>query len=234
MKLLENKFKLVFNNNSFNFSNVSRGVKPFLLADLINKTTDDCTLIVLSNNTVLNSYLKILKKITNKSNIFILPSWDCLPYDNFSPSKQNINERFKVFIDSNNKSQKVIITTYKSLAMLLPNKDEVNSKKIDFKVGKEYEVKKIITNINSKGYNHVNLVLEPNEFTLRGGIIDIWPLGQNKPYRLDFFGDKLESIKEFDPVSQISKLNHESISVHQSLEPPLTESSINTFISKMY
>ena len=232
MKLLENKFKLAFKNYSFNFSNVSKGVKPFLLADLINKSTDDCALIVLSNNAILNSYLKILKNITNKSNIFILPSWDCSPYDNFSPSKQNINERFKVFIDSNNKSQKVIITTYKSLAMLLPNKDEVNSKKIDFKVGNEYEVKKIITNINSKGYNHVNLVLEPNEFTLRGGIIDIWPLGQNKPYRLDFFGDKLESIKEFDPVSQISKLNHESISVHQSLEPPLTESSINTFISK--
>ena len=62
MKLLENKFKLAFKNYSFNFSNVSKGVKPFLLADLINKSTHDCALIVLSNNAILNSYLKIYEK----------------------------------------------------------------------------------------------------------------------------------------------------------------------------
>ena len=232
MKLLENKFKLAFKDNSFNFSNVSKGVKPFLLVDLINIIPDRCTLIVLSNDEDINSYLKIIKRTTNNNNIFVLPSWDCSPYDNFSPSKQNINERFKVLIDNNNKSQKVIFTSYKNITMLLPNRDEVNSKKIHFEVGKDYEIEKLITNINSKGYNQVNLVLEPNEFTIRGGIIDIWPLGLDKPYRLDFFGNNLESIKEFDPVSQISKLEHKSISVYQSLEPPLNENSINTFISK--
>ena len=232
MKVLENKFKLTFRNNSFAFSNVSRGVKPFLLANLINNLSKGSILIILDNDKELNSYLKIIKKLINNNNIYALPSWDCSSYDNFSPSKQNINERFKVFTNSAKKCKKVILTSYKSIAMLLPNKDEIDNKLILFESGKDYDVEKTITNINSKGYNQVNLVLEPNEFTLRGGIIDIWPLGQDKPYRLDFFGNKLESIKEFDPISQISKLEHKSITIYQSLEPPLTDMSINIFISK--
>merc|ERR1739848_131060 len=65
-----------------------------------------------------------------------------------------------------------------------------------------------------------------------GGIIDIWPVGENKPYRLDFFGNSLESIKEFDPISQISKGGIKKLIISQNIEPPFTKESVHIFIAK--
>ena len=73
--------------------------------------------------------------------------------------------------------------------------------------------------------------MEPNEYAIRGGLIDIWPVGEQAPARLDFFGDTLESIKLFDPISQISKKEKHSISIFQNIEPPLSDTSKNDFIS---
>ena len=87
--------------------------------------------------------------------------------------------------------------------MLLPNKSEVISNIFYLEKNKEYNLKDTINILSSRGYNNVNLVLEPNEYAIRGGIIDIWPVGEQAPAELDFFGDTLESIKLLIYVSNI-------------------------------
>ena len=231
MKVLENNFKLNFNNNSFNFYNSSEGIFPFVVSEILDNSKKN--IIVLRDNKCLIPFEKSLKAITGLKDILIFPSWDCFPYSNISPSNQNINTRFKVLSDIllNENTTKVIITSFKNLVMLLPNKQEVKSNIFFLKKNKEYSLKKIINDISARGYSQVNLVLEPNEYAVRGGLIDIWPVGASSPFRLDFFGNILESIKYFDPISQISNKETNSVSIYQNIEPPLSEESKNYFTS---
>ena len=231
MQVLENNFKLNFNNSSFNFYNASEGILPFVVAEILDNSKK--IIIVLRDNKYLIPFENSLKAITGLKNILIFPSWDCFPYSNVSPSNHNINARFKVLSDSllNENTSKVIITSFKNLVMLLPNKKEVKNNIFLLEKNKEYNLKRIINDISSRGYNQVNLVLEPNEYAIRGGLIDIWPVGATSPYRLDFFGNILESVKHFDPISQISNEEKSSISIYQNIEPPLSEEAKSSFIS---
>ena len=231
MKVLENNFKLNFKNNSFNFYNASDGIIPFIISEILQNKKK--IVIALSDNKYLKPFAKTLSAITGINNILIFPSWDCFPYSDVSPSNYNINIRFKVLTEIlfQKNDYKIIITNFKNLTMLLPNKGEVISNIFYLEKNKEYNLKDTINTLSSRGYNHVNLVLEPNEYAIRGGIIDIWPVGEQAPVRLDFFGDTLESIKLFDPMSQISKKEKYSISIFQNIEPPLSDTSKNDFIS---
>src|SRR5512140_2931115 len=71
---------------------------------------------------------------------------------------------------------------------------------------------------DATGYQRVNTVLEPGQFSRRGGIVDIWPPAEKLPYRLDFFGDEIESIRRFDPTSQRTVEQMESILVTPARE----------------
>ena len=231
MKVLESNFSLKFKNNSCNFNNVVEAVKPFVVSELLADNKN--IIIVLDDNKKLYLYEDILKVLIPSINIKLLPSWDCFPYSEISPSSRNINIRFKVLTESvfKNNSSNIIITNFKNLVMCLPQKEEIKENLFHLVRGKTYNIEHIINDISTKGYNHVNLVLEPNEYAVRGGIIDIWPVGNKEPYRLDFFGEKLESIKLFDPISQISADKKDNIIIHQSIEPPLSESSKSDFIA---
>ncbi len=234
MKVLENNFNLNFRESSFNISNVSKGIEPFLISDLSKKLLNQNILVILDNNNDIYEYQKIIKKLNNTDNILAFPSWDISPYSYTSPSKRNISDRFKILINSNilNTKHKIIITSYKALVALLPDRDEIENNNYILKCNNNYNTNELISYLVNKGYNNASLVLEPNEFSSRGGIIDIWPVGENKPYRLDFFGNSLESIKEFDPISQISKGGIKKLIISQNIEPPFTKESVHIFIAK--
>ena len=163
MKVLENNFELNFKNNSFNFYNASDGIIPFVISEILQHKKK--IVIALSDNKHLKPFAKTLSAITEINNILIFPSWDCFPYSNISPSNYNINIRFKALTEIlfQKNDNKIIITNFKNLSMLLPNKDEVISNIFYLEKNKEYNLKKTINTLSSIGYNHVNLVLEPNE-----------------------------------------------------------------------
>ena len=231
MKVLENNFELKFKNSSFNFNNSSDGIIPFVISEIVQNKKR--IVIALSDNKYLKPFEKTLSALTGINNILIFPSWDCFPYSDISPSNHNINARFKVLTETlfKEKDNKIIITNFKNLIMLLPNKNEVIKNIFYLEKNKEYNLKQTISDLSARGYTHVNLVLEPNEYAVRGGLIDIWPVGEKAPVRLDFFGDTLESIKYFDPMSQISEKEKQFVSIFQNIEPPLSEISKNYFIS---
>jgi len=230
VKVLENKFNLDFKENTFNFNNVSKGIEPFLISNLAEKYFKKNLLIVLENDFQLNNYKTILDQLLPNQKVMTFLSWENTPYDYISPNKQNINNRFKVLIDKNSSNYSILLTSYTSLIMLLPSKKDIIQNLNYIEKGKEYNTENFIYDLTDNGYDHVSLELEPNEFTSRGGILDIWPVGEDKPYRLDFFGDKLESIKEFDPISQISDKEHSSLTIYKNLEPPFNKNAINNFV----
>ena len=166
MKVLENNFKLNFKNNAFNFYNASDGIIPFVISEILQDKKK--IVIALSDNKHLKPFAKILSALTGINKILIFPSWDCFPYSDVSPSTYNINIRFKALtkILFQQDDYKIIITNFKNLTMLLPNKDEVINNIFYLEKNKEYNIKDTISTLSSIGYNHVNLVLEPNELQL--------------------------------------------------------------------
>ena len=146
MKVLENNFKLKFKNKSLNFNNVSEGIKPFVITELIEEKK---IVIVLNDNKLLDLFAKNLRALSPSKNILIFPSWDCFPYSDVSPSNQNINARFLTFSQNLvNKNVNVIITNYKNLIMLLPNKDEIKKNLFFLQKGMKYNLKNIVNNFS--------------------------------------------------------------------------------------
>ena len=233
MKILEENFKLKFLNNEFLFYNAASGIQPFIIENLHLLFSNKKILIILDNNEEITKYLPTIKRIIKNETLLEFPSWDCSPYDDMSPTKTVINKRFKTLKYESGKisNSYIILTTVDALLQKVPLTKDIEKLILRLQVSELYDLSKIRKDLQNIGYKNVNLVLEPNEYALRGGIIDLWPLGEENPYRLDFFGNKLETIKSFNPISQIADNKFQTVNIEGPIEVPLNERSIEKFIT---
>ena len=212
-------------------SSVPSGLEPFLVSDLLQNYNAKRILYLIPEEKNLNSYKKIFDVLNEKYNTLTFPSWDCMPYDKISPSNNILNDRLSVLVNSSRCSDSKIlfITSVESIIQKLPpiNKLKQNYKSIS--VGMELSFKELSMILVKLGYKHVSTVLEPNEYTTRGGIIDIWPVGVMYPLRLDYFGDVIDSMKIFNPITQITEKNLNSIVVYSFIESPVDPKIIAQF-----
>lgn len=162
--------------------------------------------------------------------IVFLSSWDCSPYDKISPSVSNLNLRIDALEQLLIEENKIVITTIAAVFQYLPPIDLISiySRKISLKdVIDREDLLKILIML---GFRRVEVASEPGDFAVRGDIIDV----VDKPeigWRIDFFGSKVEKIREFDPTTQLSSKNVESIKLMPSSEVILTQETINNFIA---
>ncbi|HEP1509155.1 TPA: transcription-repair coupling factor [Streptococcus pyogenes] len=104
----------------------------------------------------------------------------------------------------NPKSQGVLIVSLSSLRTLLPNPDVFTKSQIQLTVGEDYDSDTLTKQLMTIGYQKVSQVISPGEFSRRGDILDIYEITQELPYRLEFFGDDIDSIRQFHPETQKS------------------------------
>ena len=138
-------------------------------------------------------------------NIVKIPAWDCLPYDRVSPNSDVISQRLDGLARLGELSENdscLVLTTVNALLQRVPPKVFFKDTSKDLEVGIEYPSNELISFFENNGYLRTGTVREPGEYAVRGGIIDVFPSGLFEPIRLDFFGDELEGIRAFDPVSQ--------------------------------
>ena len=112
----------------------------------------------------------------------------------------------------------LILTTARALMAhtLAPRDVYMNARWI--KAGQEFRYDRLVKLLSDIGYTHESLVTEPGQFSRRGGIIDLWPPSERTPLRLDFFGDEIESIRQFDPQSQRSTEPYQAIRITPARE----------------
>ena len=224
MKILD-KIKYTSNNTNIRyFSNINNGIKPFLIDELQEKHSKKKILLILDNNNEINYYYNLLKKYFNKDSILKFPSWDNKPYEEVSPSQNILNERFKSFNFEQDKIIKndsfIMLTNIDAFLQMVPKKNFLKESNFKLNVNDNFSLEKLNACLYDIGYEKVSIVLEPYEYAVRGGILDIWPIGEENPRRIDFFGNKVESIKSFNPISQISMKSLNSIFLSSSLESP--------------
>ena len=145
--------------------------------------------------------------------IVYLPAWDCLPYDRVSPSPAIAAMRCASLarIASRSDRSMLVVTTASSLVQRLPPRAHMSLAAFVARVGERVAPEKVRAYLEINGYARTSTVREPGDYSIRGGIVDIFPAGMPEPVRLDFFGDELEGAKYFDPETQLSTAAVEEI-----------------------
>ncbi len=165
----------------------------------------------------------------DKAQLMIFPDWETLTYDLFSPHQEITSTRLKMLATLPKMKSGIVLTTSETLLQRLPPIDYVLGHSFDLKTGEQVDIQALRAQLSHVGYHLVNQVLTQGEFAIRGGIIDIFAMGASQPFRLDLFGDEIDTIRYFDPETQRSTTSVAEISLLPAREIPLTEAGIKTF-----
>ena len=126
------------------------------------------------------------------------------------------------FLQDKNQSG-ILITSLVGARVLLPSPKTYSESQLNFLVGDLYNLDKIVKILSNVGYQKVSQVLNPGEFSRRGDIVDIYEITADYPYRLEFFGDEVDGIRQFDAQTQKSLSNVEQVTIYPADELILSE-----------
>jgi transcription-repair coupling factor (superfamily II helicase) len=159
------------------------------------------------------------------------PAWDCLPYDRVSPNPILVSERITTLARLAEKPAKprIVLTTVNALVQLVPPRSAFRDASMVLAVGGAAPPDTLSRFLDANGYGRAGTVMEPGEYAIRGGIIDIFPAGEADPVRLDLFGDTIESIRTFDPATQRSAGKRQRLVLRPVSEVPLDKAAISRF-----
>jgi len=161
--------------------------------------------------------------------VSMLPDWETLPYDHFSPHPDLISERLATLYQISRNACDIIIVPISTALLSLPPPAYLAAHTFMLKKGQRLDLEALRTQCAEAGYHHVNQVMSPGEFSVRGGLIDLFPMGSTLPYRLDLFDDEIETIRTFDVDTQRSLYPVGEIRLLPAREFPLDESGIALF-----
>ena len=134
----------------------------------------------------------------------LFPDWETLPYDSFSPHQDLISERLAtLWAISQGAADVVLLPATTALYRLAPPAF-LAGYPFHFKTKQKLDEAKFKAQLTLAGYSHVTQVVSPGEYAVRGGLIDLFPMGSSQPFRVDLFDDEIDSIRTFDPDSQRS------------------------------
>ncbi|MDF1485310.1 transcription-repair coupling factor [Ramlibacter sp. H39-3-26] len=134
----------------------------------------------------------------------LFPDWETLPYDTFSPHQDLISERLAALWRISQGEADVVVAPATTALYRLGPPSFLAGYTFHFKAQQKLDEAKLRAQLTLAGYSHVTQVVSPGEYAVRGGLIDLFPMGSPVPYRVDLFDDEVDSIRTFDPDSQRS------------------------------
>ncbi len=157
------------------------------------------------------------------------PDWECLPYDVVSPHPASVSERLETLYRLPTLTRGIVLAAVPTLMQRLAPRSYLAGHGLLLKRGERLDVAGLRASLTQAGYHAVSQVMEPGEYAVRGGVIDLFPAGSRLPYRLDLFGEELETIREFDPASQRSGKTLDQVRMLPAREFPLAGDAIQRF-----
>ncbi|MEY4344287.1 MAG: hypothetical protein RL032_119 [Pseudomonadota bacterium] len=166
----------------------------------------------------------------------LFPDWETLPYDTFSPHQDLISERLAALWrisqrDKDTGADVIIVPATTALYRLAPP-SFLAGYTFQFKVKQKLDEAKLKSQLTLAGYSHVTQVVSPGEYAVRGGLIDLFPMGSLVPFRVDLFDDEIDSIRTFDPDSQRSLYPVPEIRLLPGREFPMDDDARARFRSR--
>lgn len=161
--------------------------------------------------------------------VHLLPDWETLPYDQFSPHQDLISERLATLYQISQNACDVAIIPATTALYRLPPREFLAAHTFFLKQGTQLDLDALRGQLTLAGYTHVTQVLSPGEYSVRGGIVDLFPMGSPLPYRIDLFDNEIESIRTFDADTQRSIYPVKDVRLLPAREFPLDKIGQDTF-----
>jgi transcription-repair coupling factor (superfamily II helicase) len=165
-----------------------------------------------------------------------VPAWDCLPYDRVSPRADILARRVDALTTLSERQASgdsgapaVVLTTVAAILQKLPPPAQFAGARFGVSLQAGASRQRITEYLLSNNFQRTATVMEPGEYAIRGGILDLFPPGREAPLRLDFFGDDLDSIRVFDPISQLTTGDEDAFDMEPVGEIRLNEETIERF-----
>jgi transcription-repair coupling factor (superfamily II helicase) len=162
----------------------------------------------------------------------LLPDWETLPYDAFSPHQDLVSERLATLHEIRNGQCDVLVVPATTALVRLAPPSFLAAYTFFFRQGEHLDEAKLKAQLTLAGYSHVTQVMSPGEYSVRGGLIDLFPMGSALPYRLDLFGDEIETIRTFDADTQRSLYPVKEVRLLPGREFPMDEAARSAFRSR--
>ena len=162
----------------------------------------------------------------------VFPDWETLPYDTFSPHQDLISERLATLWRVRQREVDVVLLPASTALVRLAPPAFLAGYTFHFKQKERLDEASLKAQLTLAGYAHVSQVVSPGEYAVRGGLIDLFPMGSPVPYRVDLFGDEVDSIRTFDPDSQRSLYPVPEVRLLPGREFPMDEDSRAKFRSR--
>ena len=166
--------------------------------------------------------------------VHVFPAWDCLPYDRLSPQNALVGQRVETLAHlaegaDTGEGAALLVTTVNALLQRVPAAGYFADRSLTLTPGDATGPARLAEFLSGQGYLRTDTVRETGEFALRGGILDIFPPGQQAPVRLDFFGDELETLRSFDAATQRGGETMQQLVLRPVAEFQLDDAAVERF-----
>ncbi len=165
----------------------------------------------------------------NSGRVCILPGWECLPYDRYSPHPEITSQRIRTLGQLCQSDPFILLVCAEQILFRLPKREFISGASFNISVGDVINPLHLRDQLSDAGYLGVSQVQAEGEYAVRGGIIDVFPMGAAAPFRLDLFGDEIEQIRFFDPESQKSTGETGALDILPAREFPTDKAAIEQF-----
>ncbi|MEM7617082.1 MAG: transcription-repair coupling factor, partial [Pseudomonadota bacterium] len=227
------------NHKNLMLSPVANGLDALLIQDFFKASKNNFIIYISRNDKNMQQIIDNIKFTIDDIDILQLPAWDCLPYDRISPAKEIISKRIECLVDlttrdkaENSSKKTILITTSNALIQKLPPQHIWEKHIINISVDANLARQELLNFLVYNSYIRSDNAMTAGEFAVRGSIIDIVPYNDGTGYRIDFFGDIVESIKIFDPITQISSKKLNNLTLYPANEIILSQKFIDNFCKK--
>jgi len=216
---------------SIRFSYANNGLDSLSLALLSCslKTTNTPLVVITSSAFEAQRLIEEMPYFAPDISIHMLPDWETLPYDVFSPHPDLISERLATLYQVSQNDFDVVVVPIATALLRMPPIAYLAGHTFMLKKGQTLDIEALRNQCAQAGYHHVSQVISPGEFSVRGGLVDLFPMGGVVPYRIDLFDDEIETIRTFDVDTQRSLYPVPEIRMLPAREFPLDKAGIDLF-----
>ncbi len=188
-------------------------------------------LFILEDKEAAAYFLNDLEQLyPDQKNILFYPASYRTPYQLEETDNANVVARAEVLEKINSGKNTWVVTYPQALFERVPTQKKLAENTMRVERGKSYSIDFFNELLLEYGFDRVDFVYEPGQFSIRGGIVDIFSFSNDEPFRVEFFGDEVDSIRTFDPVSQLSITNHIHFSIVPNVQQQLILSNHGTFL----
>ncbi len=207
-------------------------VDAFLISDLYRKS-EKTIFVFVENAKKAENLVDECKTFLGEESVFLFPSRDAVPYNMKSPFGPTVETRFKALSSLLNDNKKVYIAPYTVLAQKIMPRRNLFNKIIRIQIGDQVSISDLSSWLVDNGFHRENQVTDIGTFSIRGGIVDIYPFLTDQPLRIEFWGDYVESIRQFDVFTQKSQESNKVAEIYPMREFILSDEKINKALEKM-